>query len=172
MADQYLIANGVAPTTGKFVKVVTSATLATMLQVKLGDNLTSLAKIIEWGVSLDGSAAATPFMVELIAVDVAATITAHAVTGIQRVSPNITVPTNNFPFAFGATNETGFTSSAEGTPTAGRLLDAPIQLPPTHAFVIKFPLGQEPFFNVADFMRIRIWGDAVVAASCHVKIEI
>lgn len=171
MSSLYLIANGAQPAASALVKVATSATLATMLQVKLGDNQTNVAKIVEWGISLDGSSAATPFQCELLAGTVAATVTAHADVGINRLSKNTIVPTNNFPFAFGATNETGYTSSSEGTLAGARVFDLQ-NIAPSNQYVKQFPLGREPDFSVADWLRIRIWGDGTVKASCYVIIEV
>jgi hypothetical protein len=70
----YLIGNGAMQTTAAFVAVTTGTAIKTMLQVKPG--ATTVLKIIEWGISFDGSAAATPGKVELIETDVAATVTA------------------------------------------------------------------------------------------------
>jgi hypothetical protein len=57
-----------------------------MLQVK--PSATILAKIVEWGVSFDGSAAATPGKVELIETDVAATVTASVANDITKFDAN------------------------------------------------------------------------------------
>jgi hypothetical protein len=72
MALQYLIGNGPMQTTAAFATVTTGTAIKTMLQFKP----LVPAKIIEWGISFDGSAAATPGKVELIETDVAATVTA------------------------------------------------------------------------------------------------
>ena len=52
----YLIANGPMPTTAAQAVVTTGTAIKTMLQLKPFNT----CKIIEWGVSFDGSAAATP----------------------------------------------------------------------------------------------------------------
>jgi hypothetical protein len=54
----YLIPNGAMQTTAGFAKVATGATIKTLLQIAPG--ATTALKIVEWGISLDGSAAATP----------------------------------------------------------------------------------------------------------------
>lgn len=64
MAQQYLFANGPMATTSAFAAVTTGTSLKTMLQVK---GVTAVTyKVIEWGISFDGSAAATPGKVELV----------------------------------------------------------------------------------------------------------
>ena len=60
----YLFANGAAPTTAAQVAVTTGTAIKTMLQVK---GVTAVTfKVIEWGISFDGSAAATPIKCELL----------------------------------------------------------------------------------------------------------
>ena len=55
---KYLIANGPMQTTGAFAPVTTGTAIKTLLQIKPG--ATTILKICEWGISFDGSAAATP----------------------------------------------------------------------------------------------------------------
>ena len=52
----YLIANGPMPTTAAQAPVTTGTAIKTLLQIKPFNT----CKIVEWGVSFDGSAAATP----------------------------------------------------------------------------------------------------------------
>ena len=167
----YTIANGIAPLTAAFLPVETDTVFATMLQVKLGDSITGEARVVEWGISFNGSAAATPFVCELLAGNVAATVTAHAVADLTPASPGTKPAVDNFPFAVGV-SDTGFTSTAEGTLTATRFLDGPQLIAPTGQFVKQVPLGQEGLFDVDDWMRIRIWGDGTITAACYVKIEV
>lgn len=170
MAELYLIVNGPAPTTTAQALVTTSATLATLLQVKMNASATNRAKVVEWGVSFDGSAAATPFKCELLANSVAATVTAHIAAGIVNLDPHAEAPTDNNPFDFG-TAATGYTSSAEGTPANVRMMD-PQQIAPTNQYVKQWPLGREPQFDPDEYLRIRIWGDGTIKAYCYVVIEV
>jgi hypothetical protein len=78
----YLISNGPMQTTAAFADVATGTTIKTLLQVK--PSATIGAKIIEWGISFNGSAAATPGKVELIETDVAATVTAATANDIMK----------------------------------------------------------------------------------------
>ena len=170
MAETFIIFNGANPTTAKFVPVTTGTAIKTMLQVKLG--LTAnRGKVIEWGISFDGSAAATPISCELLTTGtVAATVTAHAAAGIQNLDPFGTTPTDGHPFSF-STSTTGYTASAEGTITATRLLDVQ-QISPTNQYVKQWPLGREPWFNQANYLRIRVHAGAAVNAVCYVVIEV
>ena len=58
MAELYLIPNGARPTTAAQAVVTTGTAIKTMLQVKLNASIVQRAKIVEWGISFDGSAAA------------------------------------------------------------------------------------------------------------------
>ena len=79
----FLIANGPMQTTAAFAAVTTGTSIKTLLQLKA--SATKVLKIKEWGISFDGSAAATPIKVELIETDVAATVTASVAADITKV---------------------------------------------------------------------------------------
>ena len=142
MAELYLIANGASPTTAALVPVTTGTAIKTMLQVKMGTTATR-GKVVEWGISFEGFAAALPIRCELIETGtVFATVTAHVAAGIVNLDPFGTTPTSGFPFTF-TTTTTGYTASAEGTITATRPLDVQF-IAPTNQYVKQWPLGREP----------------------------
>src|SRR5882724_8146239 len=150
----YLLQNGAAGLTAAPVVVTTAAVIKTLLQFK--PSATTIAKIVEWGISFDGSSAATPGKVELMESDVAATVTAHAVADITKYDSDALVggdPTTNLIQV--GTTATGYTASAEGTTTVARMFDLQL-LPPTGPYVKQFPLGREPVLQVAKFARIRV----------------
>ena len=170
MAELYWIGNGASPTTAKRAAVTTGTSIKTMLQAKLGTS-TTRGKVVEWGISFDGSAAATPISVELITTGtVAATVTAHAAAGIINLDPLATTPTDGNPFSF-STTTTGYTASSEGTITESRTLDAQL-IAPTSQFIKQFPLGREPVFSPANYLRIRVHAGAAVNALCYFVIEV
>jgi len=106
MPELYLIANGPSPTAAAQAAVTTGTAIKTMLQVKLNASATNRAKIVEWGISFDGSAAATPIACELLTTGaVKATVTEHVAAGIVNLDPNATAPTDDNPFAFGAAGD-------------------------------------------------------------------
>ena len=168
---QYVIFNGPMQTTSAAAAVTTGTSLKTMLQVKPGS--TNTLKIKEWGISFDGSAAATPIKVELIETDVAATVTASAAADLTKADSdalNSGDPTTS-NIAVG-TSSTGYTATAEGTITAVRNLDAPQFIAPTNQFVKQFPLGQEPVIQPSKFGRIRLIAGAAVNCYCYMKVEV
>lgn len=168
---QYLIANGVMQTTAAFVPVATGTNIKTLLQFKA--SATIQAKIIEWGISFDGSVAATPGKVELIETDVAATVTALAAADITKLDSDALMggdPTTNLIQV--GTTSTGYTSSSEGSITAVRNLDPPQFIAPTNQFIKQYPLGQEPIIQIAKFGRIRVTFGTTVNAYCYMKVQI
>lgn len=167
----YLIANGPMQTTAAFAAVTTGTAVKTMLQVK--PSATIAAKVIEWGVSFDGSAAATPGKVELIETDVAATVTASVAADITKLDAAALSggdPTTNLIQV--GTTSTGYTSTAEGSITAVRNLAAPQFIAPTGQFIQQFPLGREPVIQISKFGRIRVTFGAAVNAYCYMVVEI
>jgi hypothetical protein len=163
----YLIANGASPTTAAQVPVTTGTAIKTLLQVK---GVTALPfKIVEWGISFDGSAAGTPIRCELIETGtVFATVTAHVAAGLVKFQ-GTGQPTSTSYFEVG-TAATGYTASAEGTITASRVLDVQF-IAPTNQYVKQFPLGREPLVDAVSALRIRVTAVAAVNAYCYVIVE-
>ena len=160
------------PTTAAQVPVTTGTSITTLLQVKVGaTTITVRPKIVEWGISFDGSAAALPIRCELLTTGtVAATVTAHAAEGIQNLDPLATTPTTGFPFTF-TTTTTGYTSSGEGSITATRMFDVQL-IAPTNQYVKQWPLGREPMFAQTDYLRIRVTAGTARLAYCYVVVEV
>lgn len=150
--------------------VATGTSLKTLLQIQ--PSATKPLQVVSWGISFDGSAAATPIKVELIEVDVAATVTAHVQAGIVPMdgealaSGNVT--TNLVQVG---TANTGYTASAEGTVTASRLLDYKL-ITPTAWMDYSWSLGTEPVVQVSKFLRVRVTAGASVNAICYVDVRI
>src|SRR6185503_15564597 len=67
----YFAANGASPTTAAQVVMATTNAINTLLQVATPSTCSIV--VLEWGISFDGSAAATPIKCELLQTDVAAT---------------------------------------------------------------------------------------------------
>ena len=174
MAEIYRIGNYAAPTVAKAVAIDTGTAIKTMVQVKLGRAVLR-AKVIEWGINFDGSALATPIVCELLSTQaIAATsLTAHVAAGIQNLDPLGVAPTDLDPFDFG-TAATGFNTSGggEGTIVATRHLDSPQFVLPTNQYIKQWPLGREPEFDGAEFLRIRVHAPAAVDCYCYFDIEV
>lgn len=164
---RYRIYNGAMPTTAKFVAVTTGTAIKTLLQLKPFNQ----CKIVAWGISFDGSAAATPIPVELLETGtVFATVTAlvdadcHKLNGADQAVASVAGLTMG-------TAATGFTASAEGTITVTRLFDAQL-VAPTNQYIYQFPLGQEPVLVIGNACRIRTHAAAAVNAVAWIEVEI
>lgn len=166
----YLLQNGAAGLTAAPVMVTTGTAIKTLLQFK--PSATVIAKIVEWGISFDGSAAATPGKVELMESDVAATVTAHAATDITKYDADALMggdPTTNLIQV--GTTSTGYTASAEGTTTVARMFDLQF-IAPTNQYVKQFPLGREPVLQINKFARIRVTFGTAVNCYCYMIVQI
>lgn len=173
----YLIQNTTATTTAAPVKQPTGAAIRTMLQVALSSTYPT-AKIVEWGCSFDGSAAATPGEIELVETGaIFATVSTASAAGdiIPYGDPNAPVNTagsSGVPFNL-STTTTGFATAAgtEGSITATREFDSQL-IAPTNQYVKQFPLGREPALKPGNALRIRMTFGTTVNAYCYVIIEV
>lgn len=161
MANIYWAANGVSPTTAAQVPVTTGTAIKTLLQVATPS--TENLKVIEWGISFDGSAAATPIRCELLQTDVAATVT--TLTPTLWGDPN-----EPASLCVGGTAATGYTATAEGTITATRVFDVQF-IAPTNQYVKQYPLGRELIIPVSKFLRVRVTAGTAVNAYCYIIWE-
>jgi hypothetical protein len=163
----YNIFNGPMPTTASFAAVTTGTAIKTMLQLKPFN----VCKIVEWGISFDGSAAATPGVIELIDTGtVFATVTASADADVMKVDGAEGAVGSVAGLTLG-TAATGYTATAEGTITATKIFDGQF-IAPTNQYVKQFPLGREPKLIIGNSVRIRVKFGAAVNAICYMTIEI
>lgn len=177
MSQLYLISNTTATTTAAPVKQPTGTALRTMLQVALSSTFPA-ARIVEWGVSFDGSAAATPGEIELVETGtIFATVSTASAAGdiIPWNDPNApanTAGTSGVPFNLG-TALTGFATAAgtEGSIVATREFDTQL-IAPTNQYLKQFPLGREPALKPGNCLRIRATFGASVNMYAYVIIEV
>lgn len=172
MAKLYLLSNTTATSTAAPVKQPTGTAIRTMLQIKTG--VGQPARVVEWGCSFDGSAAATPGQVELFGCTGAATMSTALVNAdiMPYNDPNAFVNASNVPFDL-STTTSGFATAAvtEGTVANYRGFEA-VMLPPTGPYSKQFPLGREPEIGSASFMRIRVTFGTTVNMYCYVILEV
>lgn len=164
MATLYWAANGAMPTTAALAPVTTGTAIKTLLQVATSS--TGSLKVVEWGISFDGSTAATPIKCELIQTDVAATVTAHVAAGVQPYDD----PNDGPSSVTLGTTATGYTASSEGSITTTRYGDLQL-VAPTGQYVKQWPLGREWKVPVSKFLRVRVTAAAAVNAYTYVIWE-
>jgi hypothetical protein len=168
MAQRYLIPSGPMQTTASFAQLATGTNIITLLQIKP----LVLLKVIEWGISFDGSSAATPGKVELIETDVAATVTASVDADCTKLGDGVSDAEVFSTFATLSTSGTGYNAAAEGSITSVRNLAGPQFIAPTNQFIQQFPLGREPVIQKAKFGRIRVKFGTTVNAYAYIIVEV
>lgn len=148
---RYKTWNGPMPTTAAQAKVTTGTAVKTMLQ--LATPSTRQMQLIAWGFSLDVAPGAAS-VVELLQTDVAATVTAHVASGVQPLDPN--APASLLTLGTAAT---GYTATAEGTPTATRVFDVkqiPLAAGATDlTYYYQWMPDERPIIAVSRFLRVR-----------------
>lgn len=171
-AKTYVVYNGPMCTTAPPSKVATGTSTKTMLQIKPAQVIRPIA----WGVSFDGSSAATPGEVELIDTGtVFATVTAYAAADVQLYGDSNTALANTagasgVPLNLG-TSASGYTATAEGVITTTRMADLQ-QVAPTNQYVLQWPLGREFEVPAGDCLRVRMTFGTSVNAYCFVVFEV
>lgn len=165
--------NGARQTTAKFAAVTTGTAIKTLMQVK--PSSTKPLKIVEWGFKCDAPSASALAVVELIEVDVAATVTAYGANDLHKLDAEALMAgdlTTNLIQV--GTSASGFTGTAEGSITALRFFDGILQTIPSsngYEYVKQFPLGREPFIQIDKFLRIRTHFGVAVNAICYVTLS-
>ncbi len=162
------IYNGPMPTTAAQLPVTTGTAIKTLLQVK---GVTDLRiKIKAWGLSFDGSAAATPGKCELVETGtIFGTVTASAAADIVAQDAEALATTSTTFFAVG-TSSTGYTCTSEGSIVATREFDSAL-LPPTGPYVYEWSLGNEPIVNAVSALRIRVTFGSAINAIAWVMLQ-
>jgi hypothetical protein len=162
----YRVQNGPSPTTAPTPKIATGTSTKTLLQLlHPSDALIAVA----WGISFDGSAAATPVECELIhTTTVAATVTAYVANDVVLFSD----PLANTPGLTLSTSGSGYTASAEGSVVAPVRVGDYQLVAPSNQWAYQFPLDQEFVVPAAGVMRVRVTAAATVNANCWVDFAI
>lgn len=164
---RYRIYNGPMPTTASQVAVTTGTAIKTLLQLKPFNQ----AKIVAWGISFDGSAAATPIIAELLETGtVFGTVTASADADVHKLNGADQAVASVAGLTLG-TSATGYTCTSEGSITTVRMFDAQL-VAPTNQYIYQFPLGQEPVLVIGNACRVRVKAGAAVNAICWIEVEI
>lgn len=163
----YKLFNGPMPTTAGQLPVTTGTAIKTLLQIKTFN----VAKIVAWGVSFDGAAAAAGIQCELIDTGtVFGTVTASADADVLKFGSGEQAVASVAGLTLG-TAATGYTCTAEGAITATKVFDAQL-VQPTNQYVYEFSLGREPVVIIGNCCRIRVTAAAAVNAYAWMLLEI
>lgn len=131
------------------VEVATGTAIKTVLQVGVPATA-QIDRILGWGISFKGTSSTdAPGVVQLVDVDVAATVTALTPTAHGQVGSD--EPASAM---VGGAALTGYNASAEGTITSARILDA-VEVHPQSGYAVWFPEEGRQRIKVSRFLRIR-----------------
>lgn len=158
-AKTYTVMNGAAPGAAAATPLTTGTALKTMLQLQMGAQIAG--RVVEWWTEFDGSAAATPIRVEILAHTTApqTTLTTYAAADVIPAND----PNAGTTGVTLASNASGFgTGAAEVTPTGTIRNLSTHFVPPTAGIYIQYPLGREPEIVKAGFVRNRTTAGAAV----------
>jgi hypothetical protein len=168
MRSSYITFNGAVAGAAAPVATATGTAIKTHLQLLPVRPI----RILEWGISFDGSAAAAPIRCELIhTTTVAATVTAHAAAGVAAFNdPGLAaIGANDMTLS---TAGTGYNASAEGTVTGSTRMGDLQFIAPTNQYVKQFPLGEEFQVPAAGILRIRTTSVASVNCYCYIVFNL
>ena len=151
-------------TTAAQAKVTTGTAIKTMLQI--ATPATRQLQPISWGFSLDAVPGGIG-VVELLQTDVAATVTAHAASGVQPLDPN--APASLVTLS---TTGTGYTASGEGAITGTRVFDM-VEIPATAGardltYSWQWMPDERPIVGTSKFLRVRVTFASAVNLACWV----
>ena len=164
---RYRIYNHAMPTTAAPVGVTTGTAVKTLLQLKPFNQ----AKIVAWGISFDGSAAATPITVQLCETGtVFGTVTASVDADCIKLNGADQAVASIAGLTLGTT-ATGYTCTSEGSIATQRMFDTQL-VAPTNQYIYQFPLGQEPVLVIGNAYRVIVKAGAAVNAICWIEVEI
>jgi len=161
MANSYITWNGPMPTSAAQAPVTTGTAIKTLLQIATPS--TRGIQVVKWGISFDGSAAATSVCSNSHLIGVAATVTAHVAAGVQPYNDS-GAPASLVTLG---TSATGYTATAEGTIAAVREFDVQF-VAPTNQYILQEPLDEGGDVSVSKFLRVRVTAAAAVNAYCFV----
>jgi hypothetical protein len=171
---QYVILNCAAPTTAGPVAQPTGTAIRTMMQLRTAASVE--ARLIAFGVSFDGSAAATPGKVEIFETSVAATMTtAYAAADIMPFDYLATANTagaSGVPFNL-STTTSGFATAAvtEGTVAGYRLAWGGL-IAPTNQFDYQYPLDREFDLTPQMYLRLRVTFGASINMVAYLVVAV
>lgn len=174
-AATYIIYNSAQATTAAPVKQPTGTAIRTMMQIRPATGYQ--VRLIAWGCSFDGFAAALPGQVELFETSAAATMsTAYAAGDIMPYNDyNSTANTagaTGVPFNL-STTTSGFATGAvtEGTVAAYRAAWIGM-IAPTNQFDYQWPLGREFSLTPQMYLRVRVTFGTTVNMQIYLIFEV
>jgi hypothetical protein len=155
-----------APDATTGVLMPTSYASGAKVAIQLAPASGSYLRIVEWGVSFNGTAAAAPAVCTLAQASAASTVTtAHSTSTILPVSDLAKVSTLQM-----GTSLSGYGNGAITTNTTERQFAA-AQIGPMTQYEKQFPLGRDFVVLSGKFLQLRINTAATLSAIAYVVFE-
>jgi hypothetical protein len=148
--------------------VASGASYATgaKVAIQLATPSTLEIRLVEWGISFDGSAAVTPAVVELAVAGTASTCSsAHSTSTIMNVGPSALVSKLSM-----GTTTSGYGTGSITSNTTSQTWDRQY-VAPTNQYVKQWPLGREPVLLASKFLQLRVSTTATVNAIAYIMWE-
>ena len=123
-------------------------------------------RVVEWGISFNGTAAGTPAVCELVQNGTASTCsTAHSTTTIQPIGDSTTASGLTM-----GTTTSGYGNGAITSATPDKTFDAQF-VGPTSQYVKMWPLGREPVVLASKFLQLRVNTASTYTAVAYIVFE-
>lgn len=152
MLHRYRIYNAAMPTTAALAGVTTNTTIQTLLQLSVPAG--RAFQIPAWGFTVDDPSGADGVIELIDTAAIAATVTAHAATGIIKLDNTIDTSLTTL-----GVNNTGFTATAEGAIVSTRVLDVVRLGTSSDSFLNPYekewPWHRIPTVGASRFLRVR-----------------
>lgn len=151
-------------TTG--VMAGTSYTTGAKVAVQLATPSTISIRIVEWGVSFNGSAAGSPAVCTLAQASAATTsMTAHSTSTVMPIGDNAKASSLTMGTGSTAYGAVAITTNTTERQFAGALVG------PTTQYEKQWPLGREPVVSPSKYCQLRINTAAALTAIAYVVFE-
>lgn len=150
------------------IKTATSTGLKVIQQI--APSTTRPIKVVEWGISFDGSSAATPIQVELVQADAGTTGLTAYTTSIITPFDDPNGPSTTVTLGTSASGYAGATAVADTTIASYRYGDLQL-VAPTNGYVKQYPLGREFQVPISKFLKVRVTAGTGVNAYSYVIYE-
>lgn len=151
-------------TTG--VTAGTSYATGAKCAIQLSTPSTTQIRIVEYGVSFNGSAAATPATVTLAQAGTASTMSSpHSTSTIVPIGDNAKASSLTM-----GTGASGFGNGGIASNTTSKMFDAQF-VAPTNQFIKQWPLGREPILVGSSLLQLRFNTSATVSALAYIVFE-
>ncbi|MFE0101168.1 hypothetical protein [Streptomyces sp. NPDC059009] len=144
----------------------TSYATGAKVAIQLATPSTLQIRIVEWGISFNGSAAATPAVCELVQNGTASTVsTQHTTTTIQPIGDNAKASGLTM-----GTTSSGYGNGSITSATPDKYFDAQY-VGPTSQYIKMWPLGREPVMAASKYCQLRVNTSATLTALAYIVFE-